>query len=304
MIRPTKSQAISIVATRSPLLLETFREFQVLDKGWLIWPQQLIQIRKNLQLDYYVNLYEDPKQIDASFYLFLKGEKAIKEENEALNKLNYEEKQSYIANLTQELMDVDYSELDGLFPDKKTTLEESEKAKKEFEALPEEEKAEHLKRLSFFYLYIFTSIHNYFSVMVYGEALTSLVPKAVKGDEDAFCKAINIDRHLLHAHPYFNDRYEKAQTLGHREFLSDVSRSISTPALIGKIRYPGLYIVFSMLQSIGWLDDLSHPEILDICDAAGLDRWQNRIEDVGYLTKRLSDYRKRQKTSTMSMQSN
>lgn len=304
ILRPTKLQAINIVATRSPLLLESFRDFQALDKGWLIWPQQLIQIRKNLQLDYYVNLYEDSKQIDASFYLFLKGEKAIKEENERLNSLNDEEKNNYIANLTQELMDVDYSELDGLFPDKKTTPEEAEIAKKTFEALPEEEKTEHLKRLSFLYLYLFTSIHNYFSVMVYGEALTSLVPKAVKGNEDAFCKAVNIDRHLLHTHPYFKDRFEKAQTLGHREFLNDVSRSISTPALIGKIQYPGLYIVFAMLQTIGWLHDLTHPEILDICLEARLDRWQKEIYDVNSVTKCLGNYLKMQNDNKKSMQSN
>lgn len=56
-----------------------------------------------------------------------------------------------------------------------------------------------------------------------------------------------------------------------------------------------------MLESLGWLNDLTHSEILDICTAANLDRWENRIEDVNYLTKRLAGYRKYQKTGGVSM---
>ena len=132
--------------------------------------------------------------------------------------------------------------------------------------------------------------------------MTSLVLKAMKGDTEAFLKAVKIDRNLLISHPYFIERYQQAQANGEIGFLQKLSTKQSTPHLISKIRYPGVYIVFSMLQSINWLDDLTHEEILDICDAAGLDRWQNRIEDVNYLTKMLGDYRSWQNKVSKSMQ--
>ena len=35
--------------------------------------------------------------------------------------------------------------------------------------------------------------------------------------------------------------------------------------------------------------ELKHNELLDLCDSARLDRFQNRIEDVNYLTKGFSN---------------
>lgn len=150
-------------------------------------------------------------------------------------------------------------------------------------------------------MHVFLSVHNFLSVMVNGEKMTSLVPKAIAGDEDAFRKAVKIDRSLLSYHPYFVDRFQSAQANGEAEFLRRLSHNNSTPGLIGKISYPGLYVVFAMLESLGWLDEISHSEILDICDKAGLDRWQNRIEDVNYVTKRLAGYRRYQRTGGVSM---
>jgi len=56
-----------------------------------------------------------------------------------------------------------------------------------------------------------------------------------------------------------------------------------------------------MLEVMGWLDEFRHEEILNLCDDAGLDRWQNRIEDVNAVTKQLKRYRKYQKTGGVSM---
>ena len=62
-------------------------------------------------------------------------------------------------------------------------------------------------------------------------------------------------------------------------------------------------MVFAMLDAAGWLaDGFTHDELLDICDEAGLDRYQNRIEDVNSLTKRIGEYRRWQKVNSLSMQ--
>jgi len=137
--------------------------------------------------------------------------------------------------------------------------------------------------------------------MVHGSKMTSLVPKAIAGDEDSFFKAVQIDRMLLIHHPYFRERKALAQDNAEAGFLSRLSYRESSSPLKGKIQYPGLYMLFGILDAYQWLDDLKHDEILDICDAAGLDRYQNRIEDVNYITKRLIEYHRWQKTGGLSM---
>ena len=301
MLRPTKSQATQIVSEQAPQMLEVFREFQTSNGGWLKWPDKLLEIKKNLKVVNYVTLYEDKKRIDQSLYLALIGKEDFLKENERLKKLTPEESEQYVIDLTQGLIEMDMSEFDKSLPDLNPTKEQEEANRALFQTLSETEKAKAIEQAQFLYQFVFSSIHNYFSIMVCGEALTSLVPKAIQGDDEALCKAVKIDRNLITSHPYFIDRFQRAQTNGERKFLENLARPQTTPGLIGKISYPGLYIVFAMLESIGWLDGLKHKEILDICDRAGLDRYQNRIEDVGYLTKRLAEYRRYQKTGGLSM---
>lgn len=184
------------------------------------------------------------------------------------------------------------------FPDSEEEWAEQEKL---FQALPEEERAASVKRSQFFLGGFFGQLFNTLALMVHGAKLTTLVPQAQQGDDEAFMKAVQVDRLLLTHHPYFIQRKQQAQDNGEADFLSALAYRESNPNLKGKIRYPALFMLFGLLESVQWLDDLSHKEILDLCDEIGLDRFQNRIEDVTYLTKRLRDYRRFQKISGMSM---
>ena len=132
--------------------------------------------------------------------------------------------------------------------------------------------------------------------MVHGQKLTTLVPLALQGDKKSFCKAIQIDRNLLTGHPYFRDTYARLQTGEDPNFLDDITSYIKRPPIQGRIRFPVLYILFAILDGFKRLEDFSASEILDICDDAKLDRYQNRIEDENYLIKRRLEYRKKQKT--------
>ena len=106
---------------------------------------------------------------------------------------------------------------------------------------------------------------------------------------------MQIDRNLLTGHPYFRDIYARLQTGEAPNFLDDISRHISKSPIQGRIRFPALYSLFATLDLFGWLNDFTASEILDMCDEAGLDRFQNRIEDENYLIKRRLEYRKKQK---------
>ena len=137
--------------------------------------------------------------------------------------------------------------------------------------------------------------------MVHGEPLTSLVMKAIQGDDESFCKSIQIDRQIYTHHPYSNIRISRAREHGESAFLEQVSYRLKTPTAKGRIRYPGVWTVLAMLDTLGWLDGtLTAAEILDICDAAGLELYENRIEDAGYMSKRIRDYRRMQKSISVS----
>ena len=136
----------------------------------------------------------------------------------------------------------------------------------------------------------FSILHNAISVMSYGETLTSLVQKALAGGKDAdeaMCKAVRVNNRFRQ-HPQFLVRYLSATQLSEIDFLRKYNNT-ATP-LTYKIRYPGLYFLLSLLDCFGLLNELTNPQLLDLCDHAKLDRWENRIEDAGYLGKRRKEY--------------
>lgn len=300
-IRPQKSHVIKVITDSAPEYVELFNEFHIYDGGWLVWPEFLIKIKNNLKLDNYVLLYEDERRINACFALFYYSLDELKKQKLEEASKNLEQQQLELDDLVQGIILFSSDFVEELFEGWPPTPEQEIKAKDQFNSLAKDYQKYLTEKYQYLFLSILSSLHNYFSVMICGEKLTSLVPKAMQGDDESFLKAVKIDRNLLISHPYFTERYRKAQLSGEKDFLQKVSARQSTPNLISKIRYPGLYIVFSMLDVMGWLDDLSHEEILDICDAAKLDRWQNRIEDVNSVTKQLGRYRRYQKTGGVSM---
>lgn len=148
-----------------------------------------------------------------------------------------------------------------------------------------------------FIAFFYSFFYNTLSLMVHGQKLTTLVPLALKGDKEAFCKAVQIDRNLLDGHPYFRDTYARLLAGEDKGFLDALLYRIGNPTTRGKIRYPALYMVFTVLESFNWLDGFTASEILDICDEAKLDRFQNRIEDENFLIKRRLEYRRFQNAS-------
>jgi hypothetical protein len=300
-IRPTKDQAKKLVVQTAPQYVELFTEVKADAHGWLIWPDKLIRLKQNLKLEGYVKNYTSQKLIDTFLIFFLLGKQEAIELNNEMKQLSLEEQQKECEELTEFFIEDDLQWLDQLFPSWPQTKEDEEKAKIEFDKLLEEDKKKQLERLAYFIIYFFLGIHNYFSIMVHGEAMVSLVPKAINGDDEAFLKALKIDRSLQDHHPYFVDRIKTAKQNNEKEFLQKVATYQAQPNLKGRIKLPGVYIVFAVLDVINWLDDFTHEEILDLCDASDLDRWQNRIEDVNALTKQLARYRRYQRTGGVSM---
>ena len=94
---------------------------------------------------------------------------------------------------------------------------------------------------------------------------------------------------------------QKATERGESEFLQKIAYRTLNPTVRGRIRHPSLWLLFAILESLNSLDGVfTHSDLLDLCDEAGIERYENRIEDVGYLSKRLADFRRYQKTGGVS----
>lgn len=294
MDRPTKDQALQFVIKWTPQYTAVFFDLKQSGGRVQIDPRYS-QIRQNLGS--YVQLYDDERRLGVAMMLWLYGTDGLRELNQEAEIWTEQEKAEYLEYFCGSEGESEMEQLLNL----PVTDAEWKDQEELFSSLTDTEKREAEKRSAFLFSGVFAQFFNTLSLMTHGAKLTALVPKAVHGDMDAFMKAIQVDRLLLTHHPFFIARKQQAQDKGESEILRALSYRESVPNLSGKIRYPGLFMLFGLLESVQWLDDLRHEEILDLCDEIGLDRFQNRIEDVNYLTKRLRDYRRFQKTGGLSM---
>lgn len=297
MLRPEKESSLTVVQRITPQCVELLRDLQK-GGGRISFSPEIAQVQN--YVGQYVLIYDDELKIGRAMFLAFLGEDGLKnlaQEVEALSKDDQQEILDGLASI--ETLNKVSEAMDAIkIPQ---TPAEWQAARDELAKLPEDERKETEKRGAAFWFFFFSTFFNTLSLMVHGAKMTSLVPRAIAGDDDAFFKAVQIDRMLLLHHPHFRDRKAKAQNDGETEFLSKLAYRESNPSLRSKIRYPGLYMLFGILESFRWLDELAHEEILDICEGSGLDLYQNRIEDVNYLTKRLGEYRIWKKVS-LSMQ--
>ena len=149
--------------------------------------------------------------------------------------------------------------------------------------------------------FLFNILHNAIGTMACGESVNSLVQRALAGDinaDQAMCKAIRIDDRLRQ-HPVFEKRYLRATRDGDAYFLRKYNDT-STP-FTDKIRFPGLYFLLALADGLGILPSLTNEQLLNLADHAELHKYENRIEDAGYMGKRRNEYLKR-KYQRMSMQ--
>ena len=181
---------------------------------------------------------------------------------------------------------------------------QKEAAKKRWDSMTPDQQQAQLLFEQRFCLSLVTSFNQLAAVIVHGTRLTTLVEQAKQlGDlgDDAFVKAVQIDNGILDRIPFFRERWQRAKDDGNQKFLSRIGRIYGRPAYLGRIRHKVAYMGFALLQDLRVLDELKHREILDIFDESGINLAKERIEDEQYLTKRLIEFRRFQKTGVVSM---
>ncbi|WP_143026962.1 hypothetical protein [Nitrosomonas oligotropha] len=295
--RVEKSIARLLVVKFAPECGEVLSLYRAKRDGWIKMPEEIEQIRKHSGLgDAYVLAYEAEPRILSCLMKFLCPEdtvKKLKEFDDALIATAEKDKLELVERLLDELENDNLSE--SSLETEGESIKACETAQKEWESISEDEKAKILSQIQLFFAFFYAYFYNHIALMVHGQKLTTLVPLALQGNQKAFCKAVQIDRNLLTGHPYFRDTYARLLTGEDPKFLKAIASHLNRPPIQGKIRFPALYMLFAVLDGFKWLDDFTATEILDVCDDARLDRYQNRIEDESYLIKRRLEYRKKQK---------
>jgi len=140
--------------------------------------------------------------------------------------------------------------------------------------------------------FIVTQLSYYISVLSFGRSICDLVADAMKGDDEAFCNAVQIDKTVLFGIPYFQQRIARAQLGREPEFLHKVALSIEKPPLRRKLKYPLLMFVFAILDDDGLLE-MPLAELMAVCEELGVYGSEFGVEDVDSLRLRRKYYRER-----------
>lgn len=258
-------------------------------QGRFKFPPYLSNIIVNLKLESYPLLYQNEGAIGAMMFRGFMTTEELKKLATDLEKATPEERGEFLLDFSNDLnQSLDHFEIP------KTPAEQIE-AQNRFNGFTPEQKEESVKISQHFFCSFFASFYQTLSIMVHGEKLTSLVAQAKAGNDEAFVKAVQIDKRILTTIPYFIDRYSRAHDEDNSNFYDQLSYRLQCPPYKGKIRHKTLWLTFSILDQLNLMDNLSHPQILKICDEAGVGGYENRIQSVKHLSNRLDDFRKFQK---------
>lgn len=261
---------------------EEFLHEMAADGGWLNYPEKLRRAYLNLRLQWWTFYEDEPKLRSLSARMFLSDEE--------LQFLHIDGKvNEFVDNLISFSAEIDALEA----PTHEEWQAWAKDYEKEFQEASEEKRKIMARQSAICLIVLVAGFLNHLALMLHGRTLCRLVADAKKGDDDAFCKAVQVDRTILNL-PYFRERLIHAQLGKEPDFLNKLAYRLKTPILSGKIRHPKLWLTFAYLEDEG-LFTLRHEQILDICRAVGA----YNADDVGHLRKRLSEYRRQQGTTSI-----
>jgi hypothetical protein len=261
--------------------------------GWISLPPKVLELIDRLKIHNYPELYRSQDTLNKMLLLAIMSVDEINSMAAELEKVPEKDRAACAEEFVQLLGKTAEEVLDN-FPD---TPEKEREAQKAFDDLNAEEKIKAVQQAQITMSAFYATFFNTISIMVHGRKLTDLVQTAERGIDEAFFLAVQVDKRILSVLPYFKERHENAISTGDIDFLDKLHYRLTSPLLRSKIRYKTLWLSFALLDESGLLDgSLKHREILDICEDAGVGGHKNRIEDVGYLSKRIREYRLFQKS--------
>ena len=261
--------------------------------GRIKFRREMSSALQNLKLESYPLLYERPAAAGVLVMQAMMDPEEIAAFNSQMEGATAAERGQALVEILSALSELDCMELSPP-PDEMVRLQA------EFESLDESGKQVAVRAAQYVLAASLMVFYEYLSVAVHDVKLSVLVEQAKLGDDVAYGKAIQIDGRILTVIPYFRDRYARANTDDDEKFLSMVSRKRSKPPYRGKIKHKSLFMTFAFFEGCGLLNSLTGEQLLDVCDFVGVGRSGAHIDDVKNLRKRLSEYRRFQKTGRVS----
>jgi hypothetical protein len=140
--------------------------------------------------------------------------------------------------------------------------------------------------------------HNYFACMVHRKSLFQLVEEAKGGNDESFLKAIQIDKRCLADIEYFRYRVQQAVIAGEDNFVRRVMQYRKKPAFKAGATLQALYLVFSLLDAMGFLEAYAaEPErFADLCQELGVYGPEDDAADVESFAKTLRRFKAKYRT--------
>lgn len=274
------------------ILLPDFKEILddiVKGHGYFNLPPHITSFLTADGLPPWSSFYDDPlklKSITAHAMLGPDKAKSISAHLESCSEL---EKQRIRESYKQAAIDDKFE--DFLFDDLNNITEEDiNEARNNPEGIDEETRNRILKRVYLLCYSFITQIHYYLAVMTFGKSICDLVKEAIAGDDDSFCKAVQIDRTVLFGIPYFQKRLIQAQLGSEPDFLNKLANGVKGRSLGQKLSYKELMFVFAILDDEGFLD-MPLEQLMEVCQELGVYGREYGIEDVESLRKRRKYYR-------------
>ena len=258
-------------------------------QGWFRFPPYITQAIENLKIQSYPLLYTNERAMAGVLLRGFMDDDEIRDFCNGLDAASLEERgvifQDYLAGAE--------NFIENLVVPK--TPAEQEAARQAFSAFSADEQQMAVKVGQHFFCFFLSSFFQSLSVMVHGEKLTSLVSQAIAGSDEAFVKAVQIDRRILTEIPYFRERFARSQCEVDQNFSDLISYRLKAAPYRGRIRYKSLWYAFAILDQAGWLNNMAYREIREVCDEVALNGFENRIQSDKHLGNRVREYREFQK---------
>lgn len=274
------------------ILLPEFRDILddiVKGHGYFNLPPRITSILTADNLPSWASFYDDPLKVKSLAAHAMLGPDKVKNVSSYLETCSEQEKQGIRESYKKTAVD---DQFDVFFSDdlKDITDDDFRKAMLNTSTMDEGTRTKILKRIYLLCYAFITQIHYYLAVMTFGKSICDLVKEAIAGDDDSFCKAVQIDRTVLFGIPYFQKRLIRAQLGSEPDFLNKLANAVKGRSLGQKLNYKELMFVFAILDDEGFLD-MPLEQLMEVCQELGVYGREYGIEDVESLRKRRKYYR-------------
>jgi membrane-associated protease RseP (regulator of RpoE activity) len=239
----------------------------------------------NLRIESYPLLYENEASVGVLLARAMLGKEGARDFDEAMRTATPEERGAALQEVGQDL------EAFGDAIDFDTEDAERTQAKEAFQSLPADQQTKAVEFAQHVFAGILVLFYQQLSIMVHGEKLTALVAQSKAGNDEAFLKAIQIDKRILTKVPYFEARFMRAQLQDERQFRTAVARKLEASPYVGKISHKKLWLAFAFLEGVGLLESFDGNGLLDMLQEVGVIDDEKPIDDVKNLLKLKARYR-------------